>query len=129
MNIYEEGIKRKIRFQTSTGLLTMEQLDTVKKTPLGIIVRNLKKELNKSTDDDELSFLDENAAPVDRLAQLRFEIAKDMYIKLVEAEKLASARKEDKNFDQEIDELIAAKLQEERKSLSIDELRALKKNK
>lgn len=127
MNIYENGVISKVRFATAQGSLTMEQLSELKKTKLAAVVRDMKKDLNESSNDDDLSFLDENAKPVDKMAQLRFDIAKDMYIKLVEREKAASNALANREFNKQIDQDIADRVREDRKKLSVEELLALKK--
>ena len=77
--MYKKASKLKIRFNTSKGLLSVEQMWDLSMTAVANVVKSLKKELNVESDDD-LSFLDENAPQVDTVLQLKFDIAKDIYL-------------------------------------------------
>lgn len=121
MSIFKEAVKAKIRFNTKQGLLSTEQLFELSLTRLAIIVRNLKKEISKDSD-DELSFLDETSKPVDATAQLRFDVAKAIYLdKKAERDAIqTSAAKKEHN--EKILALIAKKQEGELEGKSVKEL-------
>lgn len=124
MSIFKKASKERLRFETRQGSLSTEQLWDLKLTPLATIVRNLKKQLTKSND-DELSFLDEAATPVDSTLQLKFDIVKAVYLDKKEerdAEKNEAAKKE---HNQKILALIAQKQDENLGSKSVEELTAM----
>lgn len=122
--MYKEASRIKLRVQTSKGLLSVEQLWELKPTPLSTILRGLNKELKKDNDDN-LSFLDKNAVPVDKKLQLSFDIVKDIYLtKKGEADAAASAA-EKKAKKQQILEIIQRKKNQELEGASIQELEAM----
>lgn len=123
MEIYKLAAKKGIRFQTTKGLLSTEQLWTLNQTTLVSIVKSLKKVL-KGDNDDELSFLDESKT-INVDDQLRFDIAKDIYLtKKTEAE-ADRTKMERKAFEQKILNLIAEKKEDSLKGKSIEELEAM----
>jgi len=77
--MYKEAIRLKLRFQTSKGPLSVEQLWQLNLTTLSMIIKGIKKEL-KSDNDNELAFLDETSAPIDKTLSLMFDIVKDVYL-------------------------------------------------
>ncbi len=112
MDIYKEAGLVKLRFNTTKGLLSVEQLNDLTMTGVANIVKGLNKEMKKDSG-DELSFLDENAVKVDPLIELRFNIAKDIYLDkkaAKEASKTAAAKK------QRLQELYAIKLDRDKES-------------
>lgn len=125
MNIFEKASKEKIRFNTSQGMLSTEQLWELKLTPLAKIVRALKKELNKDND-DELSFLDSTVI-VDKTVQLKFEVAKSVYISLKEEVDAEKTKIADKEHNAKIDAVIAKKQDKDLDTKTVDELLAMKK--
>lgn len=123
--MYKEASRVGLRFQTTQGSLTVEQLWSLSLNKLSTAIKNLKKQI-RTTDDDELSFLDESKV-VDKEKQLQFEILKDIYItkkQEIDNEKNAMAMKE---HNQYILGLIKAKEDQELATKSIDELKALLK--
>lgn len=72
MEKYKLASQIALRFNTSKGSLSVEQLWQLSQTEKATCLKNLKK-LLKKTDDDELSFLDNNIV-VDATEQLRFDI-------------------------------------------------------
>lgn len=112
-----------LRFPTSKGLLSIEQLFTLNQTQLAAVVKGCKKVL-KGENDDELSFLDETSK-INKEDQLRFDIAKDIYLtKKAEAEEVRT-KAERKAFEQKILSLIAEKQEDSLKGKSIEELTAM----
>lgn len=123
MSIFKQATKERLRFETRKGELSVEQLWDLSLTNLATIVRNLKKQLTKDND-DELSFLDETATPVDRTLELKFNVVKAIYLDKKEereAEKNAAAKKAQR---EKLLGLIADKQDEELKGKSVAELTA-----
>lgn len=126
MSTFKEASKLKLRFSTSKGSLSVEQLWDLTQTELATCIKNVKKSLKKGDTEDDLSFLD-STTTVDTTEQLRFDILKDVYLsKKSESEALRNA-KEIKEHNQKIMELISEKQEGELKGKSIDELKALLK--
>jgi hypothetical protein len=121
--MYKEAARLQLRFVTTKGSLSTEQLWSLNQTELTNCIRNVKKSLKKN-DDDELSFLDVNTK-VDTVEQLRFDILKDVYLtKKAEAEAARNALQA-KEHNQKIEFLIAEKKEAGLKDKSIEELEAL----
>lgn len=122
---FKEATRLRLRFQTSKGLLSVEQLWDLSQTDLTACVRGAKKAIKKN-DDDDLSFLDNDTAP-DSVDQLRFDVLKEVYLtKKKEAEDARNA-KQIKEHNQKILELISEKKDGELKGKSITELEAMLK--
>lgn len=124
MSIFKQATKQGIRFNTSKGLLSVEQLWGLSMTRLATIVRGLKKELEKNNDDD-LSFLDEASAPVDKELQLRFDVAKAIYLDIKTERDAVRDEAAKKARNQKIMALIAEKEEEGLKNLTKEELAAM----
>lgn len=123
--MYKQASQLKLRFQTSVGQLSVEQLWDLSQSQLSNAIKAVKKVLKKN-DDDELSFL-EDTKEVDVENQLRFDILKDVYMtKKKETEEIRNAA-EIKAHNAKIDALIAEKQEGQLKELSIDELKKLRK--
>ena len=121
--MYKEASKLSLRFTTPKGVLSVEQLWSLNQTDLSNTIKAVKKVL-KTTDDDELSFLESNKV-VDKENQLRFDILKDVYLtKKAEAEAIRNAA-EIKAHNQKILTLIAQKQDEELGGKSVEELKAM----
>jgi hypothetical protein len=126
MSTFKEASKVKLRFSTSKGSLSVEQLWELTQTELATCIKNVKKSLKKGDTEDDLSFLD-STTTVDTTEQLRFDILKEVYLtKKSESEALRNA-KEIKEHNQKIMELISSKKETELQSKSVDELMALLK--
>lgn len=125
MDIFKQASKERLRFETSKGNLSVEQLWDLNLTPLATIVRNLKKQLTKDND-DELSFLDEKATPVDKTLELKFNVVKAVYIDKKEERDAEQTEAAKKLHNAKIDELIAKKKDEDLGSKTVAELEALR---
>ena len=126
-NIYKQAVLLSLRFNTNKGSLSTEQLATLSMTAIGNVAKAAKKAIQSNEDDDDLSFLNTTPSTKDIEGELRFEIAKDLYLtkrKAVEAEK-ENANK--KAHNAKIDERIAAKQDEKLESLSIEELEKMRR--
>ena len=123
--MYKQASQLKLRFQTSRGILSTEQLWDLSQTDLSNAIKSVKKILKKS-DDDELSFL-EDTKIVDVENQLRFDILKEVYLtKKKESEELRNAA-ETKAHNQKILALIAEKQEGKLRDMSVEELEKLLK--
>lgn len=123
MSNYKQASRLGLRFQTSKGLLSVEQLWGLSVTDLTNAIKAVKKILVK-TDDDELSFL-EDTKVVDVENQLRFDILKDVYITKKEENAAIRTKAADKEHNQKILALIAEKQEGELKGKSVEELEAM----
>lgn len=120
MDIYKQGIKEGVRFMTTKGNLSIEQLFHLTQTDLANSIKNQKKLLRK-TDEDDLGFLDETSK-VDVTEQLKFDILKDVYLtKKADADALKNA-KLNKEHNKKIMELIQNKKDESLAGKTIEEL-------
>lgn len=123
MDIYKIATQMGLRFPTTKGLLSTEQLWSLNQTQMATVVKGCKKAL-KGDNDDELAFLDETTK-INKEDQLRFDIAKDIYLtKKAEAEEIRT-KAERKAFEQKILGLIAEKQEDSLKGKSIEELEAM----
>lgn len=121
--MYKQATRLKLRFPTTKGMLSAEQLWDLTQTELSNCIKSVKKILKKN-DDDELSFLDESSV-VDTENQLRFDILKDVYLtKKKEAEEIRNAA-EIKAHNQKVLELISRKKDKALEEMSVEELEKL----
>lgn len=121
--MYKKASQLKLRFSTTVGLLSVEQLWDLNLTQLSNAVKAVKKVLNK-TDDTELSFLDDTQV-IDVENQLRFDILKDVYLTKKKENEDRRTALEAKQQKQKILEIIAKKKDESLETKSIEELEAL----
>jgi hypothetical protein len=120
MSNYKEASKLKLRFSTSKGICSVEQLWDLSQLDISNAIKAVKKILLKNSD-DELSFL-EDTKIVDVENQLRFDILKDVYVsKKKEADEIRTAA-EVKIHNQKILTLIAEKKDDSLKGMSVEEL-------
>lgn len=121
--MYKQAAKLRLRFSTTRGLLSVEQLFELSMTDIANAIKAVKKIL-KTTDDDELAFL-ESTKTVDVENQLRFNILKDVYLTKKEENEAARVTLENKEFNQKILSIIADKEEDSLKGKSIEELKAM----
>lgn len=125
MEIFKKASKKKLRFNTNRGVLSVEQLWDLPKDEIRQLVIKSREAVKKSSgevNDSELSFLD---APVKVKAtddELRFEILKDIYITKRSAEEKAQKKAEARANNKKILELIARKQDEALEKKSIKDL-------
>ena len=123
--MYKKASKKKLRFNTNRGVLSVEHLWDLPKEEIRQLVIKAREAAKKSSgevNDTELSFLD---APVKTKAtddELRFEILKDIYLTQKSAEEKAQKRAEAKENNKKILDLIARKQDEALEKKSIKEL-------
>lgn len=122
--MYKKATRTKLRVQTSKGLLTVEQLWDLKLTELVPIVKEASEAVKASN--DTLDFLSEEKK-VDEVAQLKFEILKDIYLtKKAELDEARIAR-EKKAHNERIMNLIAEAEDAQLRNKTPEELRSLLK--
>lgn len=126
MNNFMQASKMKLRFLTPKGSLSTEQLWDLTLVDLTTSIKNVKKLINK-TDDSDLSFLDNSAIEVDQTEQLRFDILKEVFLDKKATNEAIRTAKEDKEFNQKIENLIEQKQDDKLSSLTIEELLKLKR--
>lgn len=124
--MYKQASRLGLRFVTSVGPLTVEQLWGLSLTQLSNAIKAVRRVLKKTDGDDELSFLDDTQV-VDVENQLRFDILKDVYLtRKKEVEELRDAA-EVKAHNQKILTLIAKKKDKELEDMPVEELEKLLK--
>lgn len=128
MSIYKQASKEGLRFLTTRGPLTVEQLWDLPLANLTDCIKSVKKTLSKEgTEDDDLAFLDVNVV-VDKTQQLRFDILKDVYLTRRQDNLALKEAKENKAQREKIMELIEKKKEEGLGNKSIEELQAMLKS-
>jgi uncharacterized cupredoxin-like copper-binding protein len=123
MEMYKQASIIALRFNTSKGSLSVEQLWQLSQTEKATCLKNLKK-LLKKTDDDELSFLDNNIV-VDATEQLRFDILKDIYLTQKEINENQAKAKEAKEHNEKIYAEMARRKETKITTVSDQELEAM----
>lgn len=125
MDMYKQASRINLTFITSKGILPVNQLWDLNQTELTASIKNVKKTLKKS-DDDDLDFLDATKI-VDVENQLRFDILKDIYLTNKDENEKVRTEKERKENNQKIMELIQRKKEGELENKSVEELEAMLK--
>lgn len=125
MSIYKQAAQQKLRFDTTRGSLSAEQLFDLPLTILATAIRNLRGIMKKEVQvEDDLSFLDQ-PVKANTANQLRFEILKDVYLTKKAEVAAVIADRERKERNQRIMELIKNKQDKELENKSIEELKAM----
>jgi len=120
--MYKQAALLKLRFETSKGNLTAEQLFDLSMSDLSAAIRKVNAQLKKEkAEDDELAFL-EGVDVVETQNSLRFKILKDVYLTKKEARDAAVVDFENKQRKQRIAEIIAEKKDAALAEKSIEEL-------
>lgn len=123
--MYKKALKLKLRFITSRGSLTIEQLMDLSMTELERLVRaqhKVLKEAAKVDSAEELDFLEVNKTPKDNIEQLKFDILKDIYMDKRTEKADKQADEEKRKRKERLAELIAEKKEEADKNKSLEEL-------
>lgn len=123
--MYKDASLRKLRFQTSLGNLSVEQLWDLSEKQLANSIMSVSKLLNKNND-DELNFLDSNNV-IDTENELRFNILKDVYLTKKKEKEQKRDEAQNKEFNSRIDQLIFEKKEQELRNLTVDELEKLRR--
>ena len=122
--MYKEATRLKLRFPSNRGELTVEQLWDLSLNSLKNIVKSMydaKKKFTKM--DDELSFLEgvENSEE-QKLAELRYNIVKDIYTTKANENKKALSTAEKKAKKQQLLEIMQRKREQKFENMSEEEL-------
>lgn len=125
MNVFREASRLKLRFNTSKGLLSTEQLWDLPQSTLATAIKNVKKALKKD-DDDDLAFLDDTKV-INKEDQIAFDVLKEVYQTKKSEMEAIKDKAETKAHNEKIMALIAEKQEESLKSKSLDELQSLLK--
>ena len=125
MEMYKQAAILGLKIQTTKGLLSVDQLWTLKLKDLSDSLKALKKNSTK-TSDSELDFLEETTK-VDVISELAFEIMKDVYLTKREEATRIKEDAEVKAYNQKIIEIIARKQDQDLENKSLEELQALLK--
>ena len=123
MDIHKEGNRRGLRFQTSKGLLSGEQLWGATMVDLSGAIK-LVNNILKRVDEDYLSFLSDSKV-VDVENQLRFDILKDVYLTRKPEMEAIRDEADKKAHNQKILNLISEKKEGDLKNMSVEELEKL----
>jgi hypothetical protein len=123
MENYKQATKEKLRFSTSKGLLSTEQLWDLSLTDLDTLAVSLEAEHKSS---GKKSFLDTKSIK-DKTSKLRFDVVLDVLNTKVEEAQALTEAKEIKEHNEKIITLIAEKQDESLKGKSIKQLEALLK--
>lgn len=123
--MFEKATRMKLRFTTSKGSVTTEDLWDLPLTGRGANLNDLAKSLNKQLKEDAEEDFVKAKSTADQEITLKFDIVKHVIlVKLNEAEE-AKQKADNKARKQMIMGLIAEKEQESLKNKSADELRAM----
>lgn len=128
MDLYKQACRENWLFQTSKGTITVHELwhlplESDKIISLNSVAISLYNSLSSATG---MSFV-KSKSPADTLTLNKLELVKDI-IATKESEALAAqTAKATESHNSKIDQLIAAKVEEELAGLSIEQLQALKK--
>lgn len=125
MEIYKQGLKQGLRFTTSWGILTIEQLWSLNTTKLATIAKDLNSKIEEATKGSSVSFLDEASTKVDETLQLSFDIVKDIYLTKKKEIDDAKDKASKKEHNQKIMALIVEKQEADLKNKSVEELQAM----
>lgn len=123
--MYKKAAQLKLRFNTSRGVIGVENLWDLPLTELAKHVRALKSSLKKD-DDDALNFLDETKV-VDTENELRFDILKDVYMTKKAQKESIRDEAQIKEHNQKILALIESKKEDSLKNMSVEDLEKLLK--
>lgn len=122
-DIYKRGVIEKVRFATTLGQLTMEQLRDLTVNQLNDLAVSLDEAVTKS---EKKSFIATPTA-TNALAKLKFDIVLDILQDKVKYAEAAAKAAETKENNQKILALIEAKKGEALAGKSIEELEAMLK--
>lgn len=124
METFKQASKEKLRFQTSKGQLSTEQLWDLSITDLDALAVSLEEEHQTS---GKKSFV-RKTSPKDKTAKLRFDVVLDVLTTKVDEQEAAKAKAEAKAHNNKILTLIAEKQDESLKGKSIKALEAMLKD-
>ena len=127
MSIFKQASKEQLRFETSRGQLSVEQLWDLKMTPLATLIKFLKGKLSVTDTADDLAFLETTATATDKTLQLKFDVAKAIYVDKKEQRDTIRNKAVDKEHNAKIDALIAQRQDKDLEGMTIKQLEAMRK--
>jgi|JI7StandDraft_1071085.scaffolds.fasta_scaffold15538_2 hypothetical protein len=119
MSNFKEATKQKLRFTTTKGSLSVEQLWDLSVEELDTLAVSLEKEYGES---GKKSFLVTKSVK-DKKTKLMFDVALEVLTTKLEEAEVAAKKKEDKEHNDKIFELIAQKQDDKLKGMSVAELK------
>ena len=119
MEMYKQASKQKLRFSTTKGLLTVEQLWSLSLTDLDTLAVSLQDAYDKSK--GAKSFLS-TKTDEDKTVKLMFDICLDILQTKVDEKEVANKARETREHNQKILALMAEKKDEQLKGMSLGEL-------
>lgn len=123
--MFEEASRKRLRFNTRVGILTVEDLWVLPLTGNGENLDDIAKTLNREVKNSEEESFVVKQSGVNETLKLKFDIVKHIIaVKLAEAEAAENAAAV-KAKKERIMEIIASKKDEELKDASIEELQAM----
>lgn len=123
--MFDQATRLKLRFESTKGLLSVEQVWDLSLTSLNEMAKSLSRQVKAAADDEE-DFIGKKSS-VDAKLQLSFDIVKAIIaVKLKERDESADAAARKAN-NQAIMELIQRKQQQDLENKSIEELQAMLK--
>lgn len=128
MSYFKQASRQRLRFNTSQGNLSVEQLWTLSLSSLAKVIKELNSQLKKDNDSDELSFLDSSATPVNKTLELKFNLAKEVYLELKTERDAEQNKAEVKAHNAKIEAIIAEKEEVELLEKTPEELRKMLKD-
>lgn len=123
MSNYKEASRLGLRFTTSKGLLSVEQLWSLNLEDLDTVATSLDTSLEEA---GKKSYL-KKVSKKNKSLQLQRDIVVDIITTLVEEQEAAKAKAENDRHNEKIDLLIAKKKEAELENLSVEELEGLRK--
>jgi hypothetical protein len=123
MENFKECSRRKLRFKTTSGLLSVEQLWDLHLEQLDTLAVSLEKDVNEAP---KKSFLVKTSNE-DTIAKLKFDIVLDILNTRIKERDEYLEQKENKEQNEKILSLISEKQDESLKGKSIEELKAMLK--
>ena len=131
MNIYKEAAKKKVRFNTKKGLLTVEDLFDLPMTTTvatRVSLNDIGIEIAKALKNYEvLDFIEAKTDPAQELLKLKLEIVKDIIQDKKEERDKAKKEAEKKRQKELVMELIERKKMSELENKSLEELERMLK--
>jgi hypothetical protein len=116
--MFEKASRQRLRFTTSKGLLTVEDLWSLSLTMLNFIAKSLNSEIKSASEEDFL----EDINPQDEIIKLKFDIVLYILRTKQKEKNLKINEKAIKEEDQKLLRLIEEKKDKELSDLSIEEL-------
>jgi hypothetical protein cdifQCD-6_20935 len=117
-NLFEKASKMKLRFSTTKGVLSTEDLWDLSLESLDKIAKNLYKQIKES---EEISFISEKSSE-DTLASMKLEIVKFVITFKMDEAKEKKLRAEKLSLKKRIADEIAKKKDNKISEMSIEEL-------